>query len=112
MLLIKNLNLLLRLGLELFVLLSIGYWGFHLKGSWMIKYGLGVGLPIIVMVVWGMIIAPNSAYQLPLPWRIIIEVFVFGLGAYALHASGHQGLGKIFSILVCINMILLLYWKQ
>ncbi|MHC0037686.1 YrdB family protein [Pseudoneobacillus sp. C159] len=112
MILLKNLNLLLRLLLELGVLLSIGYWGFHLKSISMVRFGVGVGVPIIVMVVWGMFIAPKSAYLLPIPWRIIGEVVVFGLGAYALYASGHQALSKIFSILVVVNMILLLYWKQ
>jgi hypothetical protein len=112
MMLIKNMNLLLRFVLELCVLFSIGYWGFHLKNSWMIKFGVGFGVPIFLMVVWGMFIAPNSAYQLPLPWRIFMEVIVFGIGVFTLYVSGHQGLAKIFSILVCINMILLLYWKQ
>jgi hypothetical protein len=109
---IKNVNLLLRLILELGVLLSIGYWGFQYKSSSMIKFGLGIGIPILVMIVWGTFIAPNSAYQLPLPFRIIMELMVFGFGALALHASGHQSLFKVFTILVCINMILLMYWKQ
>jgi hypothetical protein len=112
MILIKNVNLLMRFALELCVLLSIGYWGFQLKGSLIIKFGVGVGLPIIVMTIWGMFIAPQSAYLLPIPLRTIMEVIVFGLGAFALYASGLHGMAKIFSILVCINMILLFYWKQ
>ncbi|MBY0122906.1 YrdB family protein [Bacillus sp. S/N-304-OC-R1] len=112
MLLIKNANLLLRLMLELSVLISIGYWGFQYKSSFMIKFGLGIGVPILVIIVWGTFIAPNSAYQLPLTLRIIMELIVFGLGGYALYSSGHQSLFKTFTILVCINMILLLYWKQ
>jgi hypothetical protein len=112
MLIIKNVNLLLRLMLELGVLLSIGYWGLHYKSSSMIKFGLGIGMPILVMIVWGTFIAPNSAYQLPLPFRIMMELMVFGFGAFALFASGHQSLFKIFTVLVCLNMILLLYWKQ
>lgn len=112
MILIKNVNLLLRLLLELCVLFSIGYWGFHLKGTWLKKFSLGVGLPIIIMTIWALFIAPNSSYEISFPLRIFMEICVFALGAFALYASGHQSLAKVFSITVCINMILLLYWKQ
>jgi hypothetical protein len=112
MVLMKNINLLLRFALELCVLLSMVYWGFHIKGSWIIKFSLGFGLPIIVMTIWGMFIAPQSTYQLPILLRTILELIIFGLGAYALYASGHLGMSKKFSILVCINMILLFIWKQ
>lgn len=112
MVLIKNLNLLLRLLLELCVLLSIGYWGFQLKRTWIIKFAAGLGLPIIVMAFWTVFIAPDSTYELSQPVRTIMELVVFALGAYALYASRHPVLAKVFSFTVFINMILLLYWKQ
>lgn len=112
MLLIKNANLLLRLILELCVLVSVGYWGFHIKSGLIMKWISGIGAPIIIMIVWGTFIAPNSAYQLPLLFRLSLEFVVFAIGAYTLWASGAPNLAKTFSILVIINIILLLYWKQ
>jgi hypothetical protein len=109
---IKNVNLLLRLILELCVVVSVGYWGFHIRGGSVVKWIVGMGAPIILMVIWGTFIAPNSAHQLPAPLRLCLELVVFGIGACALWASGFSNLAKVYSICVIVNMFLLWYWKQ
>ena len=109
--LLKNLNLLVRFLLELSVLASIGYWGFQFK-SWIQKLGAGIGLPILVAVIWGIFVAPKSSHQLPLPYRLIVEFLVFGLGAFVLYASGQTLLSKIFIGIVIVNITFLLVWKQ
>jgi Protein of unknown function (DUF2568) len=111
MTILKSVNLLIRFLLELCVLASIGYWGFQYK-NWIYKLGMGVGLPILVAVVWGIFVAPKSSHQLPLPYRLFVEFLVLGLGAYALYASGHTLLSKIFIGIIIVNITLLLIWKQ
>lgn len=109
---IKNVNLLLRLILELCVVVSVGYWGFHIRGSSVMKWVIGFGAPIIILIIWGTFIAPKSAHQLPAALRLCLELIVFGTGAFALWVCGFPNLAKVFSILVIVNMFLLWYWKQ
>jgi len=61
---IKMLNLLVRFLLELCLLAAIGYWGFETHSSWGWKILLGIGLPLLIAVLWGMFLAPKSAYRL------------------------------------------------
>lgn len=111
MLLIKGANLLVRFLLELTVLGAVGYWGFQFK-SILAKIGGGLGLPILIAVIWGIFVAPKSGMQLKLPARLIVEFLIFGFGAFALFSSGHPVLGKLFLAVVVVNITLLLVWKQ
>lgn len=109
---IKNTNLLLRFLLEIGVLISIVYWGFHGKSNLAFKIGIGIVLPISIMFIWGVFVAPKSTFQLQLPIRLVVELIIFGIGVFSLFASGHPGLGKLFAVVVCVNILLLLYWKK
>ncbi|EGG37973.1 conserved domain protein [Paenibacillus sp. HGF5] len=52
----KILNLALRFILELILLFSIGYWGFHFGSGLVAQVALGIGLPLLTAVIWGMTI--------------------------------------------------------
>ncbi|WP_374721461.1 YrdB family protein [Peribacillus tepidiphilus] len=112
MTLLKNANLLIRFFLEICILISVGYWGFQFKSSLLLKICLGIGVPFIILIIWGAFVAPRSPYLLPTPYRIILELIIFGFATYALFSSGHPVLGKIFIGTVIINIILLLTWNQ
>ncbi len=71
---IKNANAALAFILELCVLVALGYWGFQIGPGTIAKIGLGIGAPVVAMVVWGLFGAPNSAWQLHDPWRLILYV--------------------------------------
>ena len=67
-------NLAIRFILELILLFSIGYWGFHYGSGLMAQVGLGIGLPLTV--VWGMTISEGKD-QAPLAVVLLIEFLIF-----------------------------------
>jgi Protein of unknown function (DUF2568) len=85
---IKSANVALRFLLELCVLAALGYWGFQTGQGLLAKIGLGIGVPLIAAVVWGLVGAPGSPWQLHDPWHLVLEVVVFGAAAVALFAAG------------------------
>ena len=68
---IKNGNVALRFLLELCVLVALGYWGFQTGQGLFAKIGLGIGTPLVAAVVWGLLGAPGSSWQLHDPWHLV-----------------------------------------
>ena len=64
---IKNANLALSFLLELCVLVALGYWGFQTGQGTIAKIGLGIGAPMVAVVVWALFGAPKSAWRLQGP---------------------------------------------
>ncbi|HLO32795.1 MAG TPA: YrdB family protein, partial [Anaerolineales bacterium] len=61
---LKSLNLLVRFLLELCMLAALGYWGFKTQSGWVMKIIIGIGLPILIAVIWGLFLAPRATYPL------------------------------------------------
>lgn len=109
---IKSANLAWRFLLELCILAALGYWGFKTGPGWAVKIGLGIGGPLLVAVVWGIFLAPNSSMRLQEPFLLVLELVIFGLAIAALFTTGHQSLAWAFGLIYVINKILLCVWKQ
>ncbi|GAB4451730.1 MAG: YrdB family protein [Anaerolineae bacterium] len=110
--LIKWINLGLRFLLELGLLAALGYWGFTVGGSMPAKIGLGLGAPLLAALVWGVFLAPASARRLVEPWRLLAELVIFGGAVAALISAGAPTVAWVFGILVVLNKILMLIWRQ
>jgi hypothetical protein len=110
--LLKGTNLLVRFLLELCMLAAAGYWGFKTQSGWLLKVLLGIGLPALIAVVWGLFVAPKATYPLQGLSRLALELLLFGIGAVALFASGRVNLAWIYLIVLAINEVLLFVWKQ
>jgi hypothetical protein len=104
-------NLVVRFLLELFVLASLGYWGFQSKGL-LGKIGLGIGAPLLAAVVWASFGSPNASVPLVGWQHLLLELAVFGSGAIALYAAGHRTLAGIFTLALVINRVLMAVWNQ
>lgn len=109
---LKALNLLVRFLLELCMLAAVGYWGFKAGSGWAMKIILGIGLPILIAVLWGLFIAPKAIYPLSGISYLALELILLGSGAVALFASGRSDLGWIYIIILVVNKILMPVWKQ
>ncbi len=104
---IKNANLALSFFLELCVLVALGYWGFQTGQGTIAKIGLGIGAPVVAVVVWGLFGAPKAVWHLNGPWRLILEVVFFGSAAVALFAAGQRVLGIAFALVFVLNSVLI-----
>ncbi|MBI1281965.1 MAG: DUF2568 domain-containing protein [Anaerolineaceae bacterium] len=109
---LKALNLGLAFLLELLMLVAFGYWGFNTGDSALVHWLLGLGVPLVAIVIWGIFNAPNSARRLPRLPRTILELAMFGLAALALVIAGQPTWAVIFIVLVIVNQILLYVWQQ
>jgi Protein of unknown function (DUF2568). len=109
---LKGFNLLIRFLLELCLLAAVGYWGFKTHSAWAMKIAFGIGLPILIAVLWGLFIAPRAVYPLKGISYLVVELILLGSGAAALFASGKANLGWIYTVVLVINKVLLILWKQ
>lgn len=109
---LKALNLLVRFLLELCMLAAVGYWGFQAGSGWGLKIILGIGLPVLLIVIWSLFVAPKAVYPLRGVPHIVLSLILLGSGAVALFASGRATLAWIYAIVLIANQGLLIVWKQ
>jgi hypothetical protein len=109
---LKGLNLTVRFLLELCMLAAVGYWGFRMHSSWAMKLLFGIGLPILIAVIWGYFMAPRSTHRLSgIPFTVM-DFVLLGSGAVALYASGLTDLAWIYAIVLVASEVLRLVWNQ
>lgn len=109
---LKFLNAALAFILELAMLAAFGYWGFYGDKSLLTKWLLGIGLPVLTAVVWGMWLAPRAANRLGNVSGNLLSLILFLSGAAALFYTGHQLWAIIFAVTAIVNRVLILLWKQ
>jgi Na+-translocating ferredoxin:NAD+ oxidoreductase RnfD subunit len=109
---LKSANLALTFLLELALLAAFGYWGFQSGGSTLLKILLGIGVPLLVALIWGVFMAPNSRRRLQGGAYLALKALLFGLAVAALIAAGETTLGAAFAVVVVINTVLLYLWRQ
>ena len=109
---IKGANLAVRFLLELCALAALGYWGFQTGRGPVVQVGLGLGVPLLAAIIWGMAVAPRATLQPPEAVRFILGLVILGLAVAALAAAGHPALAVAFAVIVAINALLLAAWKQ
>jgi hypothetical protein len=109
---LKGINLGVRFLLELSMLAAVGYWGFKTHSSWAMKILFGIGLPILIAVIWGYFMAPKSTHRLSgIPFTIM-DFILLGSGAVALYVSGQMTLAWVYAVVLVISEVLRLVWKQ
>lgn len=108
---LKGINSLVRFLLELCMYLAVGYWGFKTQSGWLLKILFGIGVPVLIAVLWGLFLAPKATHPLQGVFRLLLELVLLGSGAVALFASGRAGLGWIYLAVLAMNEVLLFMWK-
>ena len=88
---------------EIVALIAISWWGFHHGDNTADHVLLGVGAPLLAIVLWGLFAAPRSAVRTPMIGVLSVKVVVFGAAAFAVWFSGLHLLAVIFAVLVAIN---------
>ncbi|MFN8381527.1 MAG: YrdB family protein [Anaerolineales bacterium] len=109
---LKAINSGLAFFLELAMLTALGYWGFHGDKSILAKCILGIGLPLLTVIVWGMFLAPRATYRLSSISGNLLSLFLFLLAATVLFYTRHSLLAIIFASIAVANRVLILFWRQ
>ncbi|MDQ0219281.1 DUF2568 domain-containing protein [Peribacillus cavernae] len=101
-----------KVSFKIATLLAIGFWGFQ-KGSGIISSVLlGIGGPLLIAIIWGMFIAPKSLVILPFWAQLGLEAGIFGVAFIVLMNMGFSRIAYIIGLIVIINRILMIIWKQ
>jgi hypothetical protein len=109
---LKRLNLGVRFLLELCLLAAVGYWGFKTQSGWFMKILFGIGLPALIVILWGMFVSPKATYTLSGASHLTLELVLLASSSLALFASGKPALGWVSTIAMIVNKILMVVWKQ
>lgn len=109
---LKIINAGLSFFLELAMLASLGYWGFYGDKSTLAKWSLGIGLPILAAIIWGLFLAPRATYRLGNISGNLLSLILFLLAATLLYYTQHTLLAIIFASTAIVNRVLILLWKQ
>jgi Protein of unknown function (DUF2568) len=101
----------LRFFLELSALAAVAYWGWtepHGALSWV----LVVAAPLAVAIVWGRWMAPRSSTRVGDPWRLIIELLVFGAAVAALARADQPVLAAVLAAATAVHLALTFALEQ
>ena len=108
----KSINAGLAFLLELAMLAAFGYWGFQGEKSMWIKWGLGIGTPLVAAILWGLLLAPRAEKRLNSQWGTLLSLGLFLLAALALYQTNHPTLAITLAVIAIVNRILILLWRQ
>ncbi|MCY9667060.1 YrdB family protein [Paenibacillus alginolyticus] len=112
MIMMKAANLGLRFLLELCILASLCYWGFHIGNGWLLKGILGIGAPLLAAILWGMFVSPKASITVSQPLQFIIELVIFAAAIIALYVTGKHSLAICFALFYILHRILKFLWEQ
>lgn len=104
-------NLILRFCLELVVLVSAGFWGWHQSTNWS-KFVFAVGVPISLALIWGVFNVPNdpsrsgnSLIVTPGIVRLGIELSFFSFATWTLFNLGFNKVGYSFGLITTLHYL-------
>lgn len=103
----KPIALLFAFLLEICAVAAYGYAGFHSSLDTPFKLIIGIGLPIIVIAIWGKYMAPKSQTRLNQPYYSLVKLVIFAGATVALWLSGITTLALTFAATAIFDEILL-----
>ncbi len=108
----KNINVVVSFLLEIAMLLAFGYWGFHIGQSLWLKLALGIGVPLVVIFLWGLFLAPRAGYRAGSTLGVVVSLGLLYLAAGALFLADQPVLGAAMLLVSAINRTLVVVWNQ
>lgn len=96
-------NAVLRVILEIFALVSLGFWGylawpFPLPGVFFM-----IGAPLFAAIVWGLFRSPRAVLPLDPVGKVLVEFFVMGAAVGTWFMLGYPVVGLVFGILAAVS---------
>ncbi|WP_237086897.1 YrdB family protein [Paenibacillus ihbetae] len=81
------------------------------QGVWL-SIILGLGLPLLTAVIWGMIISPKAPIKLRIGGVLLTEAVLFAAGVLALIDSGFRVTAYLFGVAALVNRYIVIRWKM
>jgi hypothetical protein len=103
-----GLALALRLALELAGVAAVAWWGIQRGSDEANRAILAIGAATLLIVVWGLVVAPKARNPLAPRPRWLIGSALLLLSAVALWSAGSPTLALVFGCLVIMDSVVLL----
>jgi hypothetical protein len=87
-----------RFGMELVTLAVLAWTGASAGGGTAVRVLLAIGLPLVLSVIWGLVMAPTARRRLREPARLIAELVLFLGSAAGLASTGHVVPALIYGV--------------
>ena len=94
----------LRFLLELAALSGLAIWGWT-TGPTGVNVVLAIGAPLAAAAVWGALVAPKASRHPGDPWRLLLEIAVFGAGTLAFAAAGAGWVAIAVGVLAALHLV-------
>lgn len=108
----RDLNLGLRFLLELGALGAVAAWGYFVAPRPLLSWLFAIAGAALVALVWGSLVAPMARARLDDPWRVLVEIAVFGGATLALLATGRTRYALAYGALSALSLALMFVFKQ
>ncbi|MCB0157212.1 MAG: YrdB family protein [Caldilineaceae bacterium] len=108
----KGVNEALSFGLELALLVAFGLWGYRMAAGTWTSWVLAVALPLVLILLWGAILAPKAKWRLSVWPGALLSLGLFLLAAGALYQVNYPIAGALLACASIINRGLVLLWQQ
>src|SRR5512143_2033180 len=106
MAILKAINAGLSFLLEIAMLAAFGYRSYHAVENPWLKWVLAIGAPLVVVILWGLFLAPRASRRAGSTTGIIASTGLFCLAALALFLTDQPYLGAAMLVLTVINRTL------
>lgn len=99
----KLLNLTVRFACEIAALVALVWWGWPLVG-WLVA--------LVVVVMWGLVVAPKASHRLPDPPRLLVELVIFASAIVAFYETAGATVAGVFGVLAVVSACLVRVWPE
>ena len=94
----------LRFLLELAALAGLAIWGWG-TGPTGVNIVLAVAAPLAAAAIWGAFVSPKASRHPGDPWRLLLELAVFGAGTLAFAAAGAGWVAVALGVLAALHLV-------
>ena len=101
-------NLGLRFVVELLAIVALGYWGFAALDGTPWRFVAGIGAPVVLVVVWALVVAPNADNALQPRTQELIGTGLLLVAAAALARAGQPVPAAVLAATVLDDQVLLI----
>jgi uncharacterized protein DUF2568 len=88
-----------RFAMELVTVAVLAWAGASASAGLAVRIVLGIGLPVLLIVIWGLVMAPAARRRLRDPARLIAEIAIFLASAAGLAIAGHGIPAAIYAVI-------------
>ena len=101
-----GINDLLRFLLEIFAIVTLGIFGFTAFELPWPGVALGIGLPLLAVLLWGLFRSPKAVFRVDPFLKALVEIAVFSTAAIAWWIMGQPVVAIVFAVVAAVSGIL------